>query len=242
MKTFVSFLLGGVVSAGVLGVLWLDVPLPVLATVLAGAACLAWLGVLVVLPWNLTFEARRVLFEFGRARARGIAVDAQQEARARQVARRMLRVSIGLHLVSAALLALGSWAAQVPWGHAFAGLFGLSTFFRPAVEYYRYLRRQLADLLDESRFPRVDVVKLRADLEALQCALDAREAAHEALRRRLETTEAQLEVRLADANRRFEGVARRFDEALDHLTDNREVIAGLRAFLRLVRETAPSRG
>lgn len=236
MKTFFSFVVGGVVSAVVVGLIWLQVPLAQVGVVVAGAVCLAWLGVITVLPWNLLFEARRTLHELQKAKTRGIVVTAEQEARAQRVERRMVRVSVGLHLASAALLALGSWVAQVPLGNAFAALFLLSTLFRPAVEYYRYLRGQLADLVEESKYPRVDVVKLIADVEAHGDALAARAHAHEQLEQRMTEAESRLDTRLAEANRRLEQVARRFDEAIGQLTDNKEIIAGLRAFLRLVRE------
>jgi hypothetical protein len=49
-------------------------------------------------------------------------------------------------------------------------------------------------------------------------------------------------ARATEVHRRLEGVARKFDEALDRLTDNREVISGLKAFLRLVREPTPRPG
>ena len=148
----------------------------------------------------------------------------------------MVRVSIGLHLASAALLAGGSWVAEVPLGNAFAALFLLSTLFRPAVEYYRYLRGQLAELIEESRYPRGDVMKLLADVESHGHQLDARAAAHDQLEQRMALTESRLDARLAEANRRLELVTRRFDETIGQLTDNKEIISGLRAFLRLVRE------
>lgn len=239
MKTFFSFVIGGVVSAVVVGLLWLHVPLAQVGVVVAGAVCLAWLGVIVVLPWNLLFEARRTLRELERAKRRGIVVTAEQEARARSVERRMVRVSLALHLVSAALLAFASWWAQAPLGHVFAALFLLSTLFRPAVEYYRYLRGQLSELVEESRYPRTDVVKLLGDVEAHGQALEARARAHEQLEQRVADAEVRLEARLAEANRRLELVARRFDETIGQLTDNKEIISGLRAFLRLVREPAP---
>lgn len=236
MRTFFSFVVGGVLSAVVVGLLWLQVPLAQVGVVLAGAACLAWLGTIVVLPWNLLFEARRTRRELGRARARGISVSEVQEGRAQAVERRMVRVSIALHLVSAALLALGSRAADVPLGNVFAGLFLLSTLFRPAVEYYRSLRGELSELIDDSRYPRDDVMKLVSDVEGHARELVSRSAAHEQLEQRMTELESRSDARLAEANRRLELVTRRFDETISQLTDNREIISGLRAFLRLVRD------
>jgi len=237
MKLFFPFVGGAVLAAALLGVFVLHLPLPLLATVGLGILCLLWLVVIVVLPWNLYFQARHVLFEVGRSRARGLEVSAEQEASTRAVAKRMLRLSVALHLVSAALLGLGSWLSQEPLGTAFSALFLLSTLFRPAVEYYRYLRRQLGDVLQEIKYPRDDVARLLAEVEAHRLRLDAQQEAQVDLGKQHAVFKQEALARLAHANQRFEAVARRFDETLDRLTDNKEIISGLKAFLRLVRES-----
>ena len=242
MRNLFAFVGGALLSGALLGVLVLHVPLALLATVAAAIACLAWLVVIVVLPWNLYFQARHLTSELQRSRARGIVVSPAQEAAAVQVARRMWRVSVGLHLASAALLALGSWLSQEPLGSTFAALFLLSTLFRPAVEYYRAVRRQLGDVLHETKYPREDVVKLIADVEAHQRELERLREDQASLTGQLTTLEGASMARATEAHRRLEGVARKFDEALDRLTDNREVISGLKAFLRLVREPTPRPG
>ncbi len=236
MKTFFAFLFGAAVTGALLGAFALHVPLAFLATLAVGVACLSWLVVIVVLPWNLYFQARHVLVEMKRSRARGIPVGDEQEAETRRVQARMLRISIGLHLVSAALLWLGSYLSNEPLGSAFAALFLLSTLFRPAVEYYRYLRGHLGDVLNEVKYPRDDVAKLVADVKRDGERVEALEAAHRALTAQLATLEHSSMARTSEAYRRLDTVARKFDEALDRLTDNREVISGLKAFLRLVRE------
>jgi hypothetical protein len=240
MKTFLSFLAGGAVVAAVLGAYVLKVPLALVATLGVGLACLAWLVVIVVLPWNLYFQARHVLFEMEGSKARGLAVSAEHEASTRAVKARMLRVSVGLHLASAALLAAGSTWSGEPLGQIFAALFLLSTLFRPAVEYYRYLRVQLAQVMEQVKYPREDVVTLRTDVEQHTAQLRQVTDSHAELERELAQLKEQSLARTADAHRRLDSVARKFDEALDRLTDNREVIAGLKAFLRLVREPATS--
>lgn len=242
MSRVLSFF-GGVLLAGaILGVYVFHLPLALLATVGVAVVCLSWLVVVVVLPWNLHFQAKHLLFEFKRSRARGITVPPESEASAQQVARRMWRVSIALHLGSAALLAFGSWASNEPLGNAFAALFLLSTLFRPAVEYYQYLRRQLSDVLDEVKFPPDDVMKLKTEMEAAKEADRRHQEEVKHLTERLAELETTSLLRVNDANRRLDAVARKFDETLDRLTDNREVISGLRAFLRLVREAPPHPG
>jgi apolipoprotein N-acyltransferase len=236
MKTLSSFVGGALLTAGLLGVMALHLPLALLATLGVAAGCLVWLVVIVVLPWNLYFQARHLLFEMGRSRERGLPVSAAHEAQTQRVQRRMLRISVGLHLVSAALVALGSWWSNEPLGSAFAALFLLSTLFRPAVEYYRYLRRQLTDVLQEVKYPREDVAKLLRDVEQAKKDLREQHDAQLELTRELAQVKQESVARSNDAHRRLDLVARKFDESLDKLTDNREVISGLKAFLRLIRE------
>jgi hypothetical protein len=236
MKTLFSFVAGAALMAGVLGVLVWKLPLALLGAIALGIACLVWLVVIVVLPWNLFFQARHLLFELRRSRARGLVVADEHEAQAMAVQRRMLRISLGLHLGSALLLGLGSWWAAQPMGHVFAGLFLLSTLFRPAVEYYQYLRRQLTDVLEEVKYPREDVARLVHDVDQSTQQWQTQAQRQAELTQELARLEAASVARTTEAHRRLDAVIRKFDESLDRLTDNREVISGLKAFLRLVRE------
>ena len=236
MKTLFSFVAGAVVMAGLLGLVVWHVPLALLGTVALGAACLAWLVVIVVLPWNLFFQARHLLFEMRRSRERGLVVSVEQEAQTVGVQRRILRISIALHVVSAALVGLGSWWSAEPLGSAFAALFLLSTLFRPAVEYYRFLRRQLTEVLEEVKDPREDVARLVRDVDATTGQLKAQQQRLHELSQEMGKLETDSVARTTQAHRRLDAVIRKFDESLDRLTDNREVIAGLKAFLRLVRD------
>jgi hypothetical protein len=236
MKTLFSFVAGAALMAGVLGVLVWHLPLALLGAIALGIACLVWLVVIVVLPWNLFFQARHLLFELRRSRTRGLVVAEEHETQAVAVQRRMLRISIGLHLGSALLLGLGSWWAAQPMGHVFAGLFLLSTLFRPAVEYYQYLRRQLTEVLEEVKYPREDVVRLIHDVDFGKQQLKEHGEQQVEFTRELARLESESIARTTEAHRRLDAVIRKFDESLDRLTDNREVISGLKAFLRLVRE------
>ena len=55
MKTLFAFVVGVLGAGALLGLLVWHVPLALLATLAAGLVCLAWLVVIVVLPWNLFF-------------------------------------------------------------------------------------------------------------------------------------------------------------------------------------------
>jgi hypothetical protein len=236
MKPLFSFVAGAALMAGVLGVLVWHLPLALLGTVALGIACLVWLVVIGVLPWNLFFQARHLQFELERSRARGLVVAEDKEREAIAVQRRMLQLALGLHLGTAALLGLGSWLAAEPLGYAFAALFLISTFFRPAVESYTYLRRKLTEVLEEVKYPREDVVRLIHDVDSGKQQLESQAERQAEFSRELARVESEAHARVTEAHRRLDAVVRKFDESLDRLTDNREVISGLKAFLRLVRE------
>jgi hypothetical protein len=221
--------------AAAVGLVTLQVSLPLLATLGIGAVCLAWLVVIVVLPWNLYFQARHLLFELDRSRRRGITVDDDPERTARQVSSRMLRISLGLHLGSAAALSAGAWLSGQPLGFAFAGLFLLSTLFRPGVEYYRYLRAHLSEALNEVKYPRDDVHQVIAELSQATKLLEEHRVSLTALQRDLGVLREGVTRGDRENQRRLEAVARRFEETIDRLTDNQEIISGIKAFLRLVQ-------
>lgn len=218
--------------------LWNDVPPETILTWGTGAAALLWLIVLVTLPWNLHFRAREVLAELQRSREAGIRVTDAQLAFAARVRRWTLAVSLGVHLLSAGVaLALAVWAAA-PLGYPFAGFYLLSCLVRPATAAIQQVRRRLEAIAEDTRFPREDVLKLRGQVEDHEQAVKRLDEAltrlgeeHKALAARAEAQRAELEQKLS-------ALARKFEESLDRLTDNRELISGIKAFLRMIRESS----
>jgi len=232
---FFSFVFGLALIALLVAALAFKVELALVATLAMGVVCLAWLVAILVLPWNLFFRARHLLSEMSRSERRGIAVDADARAEAKVVAARMLKLSVGLHVASALLLCLGSFLLGQRLGYAFAGLFILSTFFRPAVEYYRYLHRKLTGYLDEVKVPREDAVKLAQDVAAVVAKTQAQQASLEKLERDLAQLTEAMRTGDQENGRKLDAVARKFEETIDRLTDNQEIIAGIKAFLKMVQ-------
>jgi hypothetical protein len=85
-----AMVLGG--AAAALLFAWLGrlagVPLSTSLSIGAGGVALAWLIVLVTVPWNLYFAARPAVADMAVSRERGITVRAAQEEEARRLARR----------------------------------------------------------------------------------------------------------------------------------------------------------
>src|SRR5207248_3226472 len=132
-------------------------------------------------------------------------------------------------------------------GYYFAGFYLLSTLFRPGVEYYKYLRSRLYELGNEVKYPREDVIKLRADVMELKSRVSRHEDQIQELEKQLGEQGYRLEMRVQqeaqagvarhqELDRRFGSLGRKFEETVDRLTDNQEIIAGVKAFLRLVKD------
>jgi hypothetical protein len=152
-------------------------------------------------------------------------------------------------------------------GYYFAAFYLLSCAIRPVAAYLGYVKARIASLLKETTHPRDDVLELTTRLATLTATVQAlHDATHEAQDRafrelddvrgdlRAADTRLREDVRLAreaadadraglrgrveEAERHVAAVARHFDQAVDGLTDQRELLGGIRAFVRLVRTDA----
>jgi hypothetical protein len=242
MIRFFSLAAGAVLVGLLVALLAFHVELALVATLGLAVVCLAWLVAVLVLPWDLFFRARHLLAEMVRSEKRGIAVDAEARTDAAALEKRMLRISVGLHVVSALLVAAGSWFAHQRLGYAFAALFLLSTFFRPAVAYYQFLHAKLAGYLSEVKYPREDVLALLEDVKELKRtakqhgeSLEERQREEHKLEQGLRQAVEAARAGDQESQRKLDAVARKFEETIDRLTDNQEIISGIKAFLRLVQ-------
>ena len=235
-----------------------------LLTVIAGGVILLWQVLLLTVPWGLYFQARAVVRQVGISRAAGVEVPEERSVEAARIAHRLRQIAIGGHLLSAAVVAVITFFSGHSVGYYFSGFYLLSTLFRPAQAYFTHLRGQLSTMMKETRFPPDDVRQLRDRLKTVEKSLA--ELGQQLVRAtgrvgRLDELEARLVARTDQAERRLvtrsDGVAeqlrdqcqttsqqvqalgRRFEEAVDSITDNQDLVTGLRAFLRLLR-TEPS--
>lgn len=248
---------------------FVKVPGRTLLDVGLGLVSLYWLLIITTVPWNLYFRAREVRHEIGVSRTRGIAVREGHEAEVRRLERRLLWLAFGGHVVSAAVVAAITYASGHLLGYYFAAFYLLSCAIRPAAAYLGFLRARIASLLRETKYPRDDVIDfatrlatLTAEVEALRDKTglaqertsreldgvrdDLRGSAtrlREDLRLAREASEGDREAvreRVSAVERRVATVVRHFDAAVDGLTDQQELLNGIRAFVRLVRADAAS--
>ena len=254
-----AMVLGG--AAAALLFAWLGrmagVPLSTLLSIGAGGVALAWLIVLVTLPWNLYFAARQAVADMAVSRERGITVRAAQEDEARRLARRMLWFALGAHLGTAAVAAVITFISGATAGYYFVGFYLLSTALRPAAAYVAHVRERIKVLRRESTYPRDDVASLknRVDLAA-QAVDELREELHRTgstlagditHAQQLLTADlarvqdAQAADRTAarsrddDLARRIDQMVRRIEATLDGISDHQELLTGIRALVRMIK-------
>jgi uncharacterized protein YoxC len=162
-------------TAVALLVTWLahvtGVSLRTLLSVGVGAIALGWLILLVAVPWNLYFAARRVVIEMGVSAERGIAIPPAQQAEAGRIARRLLWFALGGHVVTALVTALITYFSGETIGYYFTAFYLLSVTIRPAIAYFAHLRERISALSRESTHPREDVVTLRQRVDDLAASV-----------------------------------------------------------------------
>jgi len=243
MEKFVGTVVALALAGGALALAYaVGAPPAVIAGTAAGALCLLWLLALLTLPWNLYFRAHMVLAEISVSRGKGLEIDKARDAEARRIARLMLRAAVAGHVVTAGAVVAATVATGRTVGYWLAGFFLLSTLFRPAGAYFGQLRRRLGTLLKDVTYPRDDVVELRKDVTRVQeqvtVLTEKAEEQYQALaelRRVVDALGASVYARADEADRKITALGREFEATVNRLTDNQEIITGLKAFLRLLR-------
>lgn len=242
---WMTFLMLGLATAAhQLG--WIDGVL--LGRVLAAAAFVVGLITVVRLPWDLTFQARGALAQMEALRARGLTVDETEIGFARKSAKRALVLALFLHLVGAVLAFASRSILGAELGVVIAGAFLGSMALRPIHAFYLHTKRRLHRAQREAAVPPPDARSLAIADEELRRQLDT---VHEALEVHRKATEGQLAVieerTQAEANAwrnaatstddKLERVLREFERSVERTQQNGEVLAGIRAFVQLIRES-----
>ena len=233
------------------------VPTATLLTVAVVIVALSWLVVLVTVPWNLYFAARRAALQMAVSRDRGITVRPDYDDEARRISHRMLRFALGGHVGTAIAATAIAFASGNKTGYYVAGIFLLATMFRPASAYLFHVRERIKVFTRESMQPRDDVITLRERMDEVSAL--ARQSADELYRTQAEladtiehtrsllsadlsrlrdTQEAQRAQALERHDvleRQIDQMVRRIEATLDGISDHQELLAGLRALVRMVR-------
>lgn len=215
---------------------------------IAGLAALLALWGVVKLPWDLYFQARGVQQQQADSRARRIEVSEAEQQETAGLARRLLAVALGLHLLGAGICGAAAWASGGELGLFAAGAFLVSMLLRPTVAMVAQVRLRLMALQRRALLPPRDAMelaerlgRLEHEVEVLRAASAHPEHGLEALgaRQELQGREHARELARQNAHHQAEldRLGLEMERALEKLTTDREVIAGLRAFLQMVRAT-----
>lgn len=198
---------------------------------LVGASGLIWLVLLLKVPWDLYFEALQAGFDLQQARDAGREVAPERDAYLRVLKPRLLWLALGAHLASGAVAAAVGFASGGRVGYWLAALYLISASLRPLGAAYLYLRHRLHSMGQEARYPRLDVNELRDRLVRYERRLQEVEQKHanDLEEQRQEVTELRGQV---------QRTARELETAVAQVTDNQDVIKGIRAFVRLVSGAA----
>ncbi|MCF2530827.1 hypothetical protein [Yinghuangia soli] len=242
MSKVMTFLAFVVAVVGTILYFTTDLSLAQLLAFGAGALFLLWQVVLLTVPWSLYYQARAVIHEIHLAREQGVEVPEKREAEAAALARRLKWAAIAAHVVSAGVVAVITLVSGEEIGYYFSGFYLLSTAFRPAQAYFAYLRRHLLGMLNDVKYPHENIAEVRGRLDAAEAEIAAlrlqqeeqREADAE-LRRLIEAVEVSTTARDNRLDSQLDAMGRKFEDTVNRLTDNQEVIAGIKAFLRLIR-------
>ena len=225
---------------------WVDGVL--LGRVAAALVLVAGLIATVRLPWDLTFQARNALAQQEASRRRGLEVDEAEMVFAKKSASRSLALALTLHLVGALLTFAARPFLGSELGLVLAAAFIGSMAFRPISAFYQHTRRRLFQAQKEAAVRAPEALTL-ADADAQ--LKDEIANLHQELATHREATSNQLAVlqeqtqneasawrRVATAtDEKVERVLREFERTIERTQQSGEVLAGVRAFVKLVRES-----
>ncbi|CAN1213127.1 hypothetical protein TUMEXPCC7403_23180 [Tumidithrix helvetica PCC 7403] len=150
---------------------WLHFSLGSFMDWVVGGSIFIWLLIIVTVPWNIHFKAKKVLIEAEISQERGIPLDRKQLDYAKTLADRSLIAAIALHGISALVLYIlaASGISSIGYFGAIAAL--LLTILRPAISTYEYLASRLAMISAQIVYPREDVMELRSRFANLEGAV-----------------------------------------------------------------------
>jgi len=267
-RIITAWLLILLATAVTLLIAWLGhVPVATLLAVGTTVLSLSWLVVLATVPWNLYFAARRAAVEMAVSRERGVQVRPAYDQEAEQISSRMLRLAVGSHLGTAVVAAAIAYFSGNQIGYYIAGIFLISTGFRPAAAYFLHVRERIRVLSRESTHPRDDVATLHQEMATLeqkiqQLRADLRQSTDDLrradaalggnvehlrqlltadlnrLQEALVASQNSARTRTDELDRKIDQMFRRIEATLDGISDHQELLTGLRALVRMVRSDA----
>ncbi|MEM7727438.1 MAG: hypothetical protein AAF208_13885 [Cyanobacteria bacterium P01_A01_bin.45] len=219
--------------------------------IIAGAS-FVWLLVIVTVPWNIYFQAKKVLAEAILSEERNITVDKNKIQYVKKLANKSLLVAISLHIISSvALYALAATGISAV-GYISSGAALLLTALRPAISAYEYLYARLQMILSECKYPREDIVELRSRFKALEDTVSTiseqidpekpyslvtkQQLFLEETRTELARISANIEKLRATNEQEHEELAKNAKQAIAQLSEDGKFLQNAREIIRFFKE------
>ncbi|MCK5682519.1 hypothetical protein KAJ27_00295, partial [bacterium] len=213
-----------------------------------GIFALGGLVAVLILPWDLYFEAKNILIDQEESIRKGIELSKEDYEYVRKKIPWLLFGCIGLHVLATIVISLVTYFSGRTIGYYFALFFLLSTGFRPVIAFYMHQKSRFAELKKRCRVPREDSIDFSNRIKELEKSLDSmkEESEQEADKgeKRFDKTQLELEqlYQKITESRRFyiekvDRVCAEFQRSLEHLTQDKELLRGMRALVKMVKET-----
>lgn len=210
-------------------------------------ACLTWLFFLVKIPWDLYFAARRARLDGQESQRLGIERVQAQTQQLATMERFLLGGALGGHVVTAAGVYALAFVHPDLVSPGFTWLFVASAGLRPAWEAYVYLRRRIGELASQVRYPREDIHTLNHRFTEHQAVFhnlerhfkqsqDAAELRFQQLDMALQQLQSRQISEMARLEKRTVQLTQRFEEVVEKMSSDQDLLAGVRAFARMMRE------
>lgn len=252
-----SYYLGFGLSVTLLGLItflilqFLQVPSGNLIDWLIGMGIFWWLLTIVVIPWNVYFEAKEVITEAQTSGEKNIKFDQSYLNYVKQVCFWSLIIAIVLHFVSAFTLYGLALFKVTPLGYSSAIATLLLTFLRPSVRFYQYLATRLAMIRQEIKYPRYDVLILQNQVETLinqvkvlESQLDLNDSQSWMSQQQKKWQEIQREVKIFrnlleqfenQNQREHQQISQETQNAINQLTEDSQFLTHVREIIRFVK-------
>jgi hypothetical protein len=257
MTIYRTYYLGLGLSVTLLGLItflilqFLQVPSGNLIDWLIGVGIFWWLLTIVVIPWNVYFEAKEVINEAQSSEEKNIQFDPSYLNYVKTVCFWSLMIAIGLHLISAIALYGLALFQVTPLGYSSAIATLLLTFLRPSVRFYQYLATRLAMIRQEIKYPRHDVLILQNQVETLitqvkvlESQLDLNDGQSWVSQQQKKWQEIQREVKILrnlleqfdnQNQREHQQISQEAKNAIAQLTEDSQFLTHVREIIRFIK-------
>lgn len=246
MFLFSSFflLVCGLVSAIFLHFEW--VTLAQLGSLVFGCSALSSLLAVIILPWNLYFEAKEIQQEQKISSNKEIQLEEDDLEFTRRLPAKMLALALSLHLAGSAASYFLYSVAQVYWCEYLAWAFLLSTIIRPLSALHQNLMRRLSKIRKRTFVPRKDSLHLEESIKLLQEQLEnLRLQTQESSKQthliqqetssQLELLEKKTRENARTMDNKVDTILGEFERSLTKIQANQEILNGLKALVKMVK-------